>query len=143
MLFRSDNKSNVETDYTGKKVGGVPTITYNVGIDAVTNVGFYGNVNYSYRGEVYFVSTNEITSPDPANNTNNEAKAKAFGLLNAKIGFRKLFNSHFDFDVYFGANNIMSQQYYQMLFVNQLPDSYLPGPKDINYFGGLNFKYIF
>lgn len=139
-----DKKSNVETDYTGKKVGGVPTITYNLGVDAMTNVGLYGSINYSYRGETYFVSTNEIpVAAQRPDNSNNEAQAKAFGLLNAKIGFRKTIASHFDVDAYFGLNNITSQQYYQMLFVNQLPDSYLPGPKDINYFGGINFKYIF
>ena len=24
-----------------------------------------------------------------------------------------------------------------------LPDTYLPGPKDVNYFGGINLRYIF
>jgi iron complex outermembrane recepter protein len=139
-----DKKSNVETDYTGKKVAGVPTITYNLGVDANTNLGLYGSINYSYRGETYFVSTNEIpVAAQRPDNSNNEAQAKAFGLLNAKIGFRKTLASHFDVDAYFGLSNITGQQYYQMLFVNQLPDSYLPGPKDINYFGGVNLKYIF
>jgi iron complex outermembrane recepter protein len=139
-----DKKSNVETDYTGKQVAGVPKITYNLGIDAITNLGLYGSINYSYRGETYFVSTNEIpVAAQRPDNSNNEAQAKAFGLLNAKIGFRKTLASHFDLDAYFGLNNITGQQYYQMLFVNQLPDSYLPGPKDINYFGGVILKYIF
>lgn len=141
----TDKKSNVETDYTGKQVAGVPKITYNVGVDASTKVGAYANVVYSYRGETYFVSTNEIpvNAQSPTTNANNDAKAKAFGLLNAKIGFRKTVANHVDVDVYFGANNITNQQYYQMLFVNQLPDTYLPGPRDINYFGGLNLKYNF
>ena len=42
-----------------------------------------------------------------------------------------------------GANNITSVRYAQMVFVNQLPDAFLPGPKDINYFGGVNLKYTF
>jgi hypothetical protein len=30
-----------------------------------------------------------------------------------------------------------------MVFSNQLPDTYLPGPKDANYFGGFTLKYNF
>ena len=46
-------------------------------------------------------------------------------------------------EVEVGVNNITSVQYYQMVFVNQLPDAYLPAPNNINYYGGVNFKYIF
>lgn len=142
--LNSTKTSNVETDYTGKKVAGVPTIAYNLGIDASTNFGFYTSANLNYRGATYFVSNNEILARDHrTDNINDEAQTKPYSLLNAKIGFRKIFSNHFDVDAYFGANNITSQQYYQMVFVNQLPDAYLPGPKDANYFGGINFKYIF
>jgi len=30
-----------------------------------------------------------------------------------------------------------------MIFVNQLPDAYLPAPKNTLFFGGLNLKYNF
>jgi iron complex outermembrane recepter protein len=30
-----------------------------------------------------------------------------------------------------------------MVFLNQLPDAYLPAPNEINYFGGVNLKYTF
>ena len=102
----------------------------NLGIDFASNGGLYANTTYQYRDVMPF-------TPDGLN------KATSYNLLNAKIGFRKTLALHFDVDAYFGANNITSQQYYQMVFVNQLPDAYLPAAKDINYFGGVNFKYIF
>jgi iron complex outermembrane recepter protein len=117
-------------DFSGKAVAGVPPITANLGADFVSNVGMYASANYQYRDVMPF-------TPD------GKSKATSYNLLNAKIGFRKTFAQHFDLDAYIGANNITSQQYYQMVFVNQLPDAYLPAPKDINYFGGINLKYIF
>lgn len=66
----------------------------------------------------------------------------AYSLLNAKLGFRKQL-SDFNLDVYVGANNITGTQYYQMVFVNQLPDAYIPAPNEINFFGGINLKYTF
>ena len=117
-------------DYTGNAVAGVPKYTANGGVDFQTKPGLYGNVTYLFRDGMPY-------TPDGL------SRAGAFGLLNAKVGFRKVLSNHFDLDVYFGANNITSVQYYQMVFVNQLPDAYLPGPKDINYFGGVNLKYIF
>jgi iron complex outermembrane receptor protein len=63
--------------------------------------------------------------------------------VNAKLGLRKSLSSHFDLDAYVGANNLAGVQYYNMVFVNQLPDAYLPAPKEAFYFGGLNLKYHF
>ena len=117
-------------DYSGKAVAGVPPKTFNAGVDVTTVSGFYANATYQYRDVMPF-------TPDGLNN------ATSYNILNAKIGFRKSISQHFDLDAYFGANNITGQQYYQMVFVNQLPDAYLPAAKDINYFGGINLKYIF
>jgi iron complex outermembrane receptor protein len=111
-------------------VAGVPPITANGGVDFATNPGLYGNVTYMYRDGMPF-------TPDGLNT------APSYGLLNAKIGYRRTMGVHFDVDAYFGANNITSVQYYQMVFVNQLPDAFLPGPNNINYFGGVNVRYIF
>jgi iron complex outermembrane receptor protein len=117
-------------DYSGNKVAGVAPITANGGVDVTTRNGLYGNVTYMFRETMPF-------TPDGLNS------APSYGLLNAKIGFRKTIATHWDADFYLGANNITSVQYAQMVFVNQLPDAFLPGPKDINYFGGVNLKYTF
>ncbi len=125
-----NNISVPVADYSGNKVAGVPPVTVNAGVDFASNRGLYGNVTYLFRDTMPF-------TPDGLNT------APSYSLVNAKIGFRRTLGNHFDLDAYFGANNITSVQYYQMVFVNQLPDAFLPAPQNINYFGGLNLKYVF
>jgi iron complex outermembrane receptor protein len=120
----------VTTDYTKKVVAGVPPLTANAGVDIGLSFGIYGSVNYMYRDAMYFTSDN-------AN------KTKSYGVLNAKLGVRRTIAKHVELDVYAGANNITGTQYYYMVFLNQLPDAYLPAPREINYFGGINLRYIF
>ncbi|MEP7321255.1 MAG: TonB-dependent receptor [Saprospiraceae bacterium] len=126
----ADKKSITEVDYTDKIVAGVPPITFNAGIDFVTTSGLYANATYSYRDKMYYTSDNKNES-------------NTFQLLNTKIGFAHEFNSHIGIDAYFGVNNITGNQNYAMVFLNQLPDAYLPAPREANFFGGLNLKYTF
>jgi len=128
--LNSTNSGIVEVDFSNKFVPGVPPITFNAGIDFATKMGLYANATYSYRHKVFYTS-------------DNLNEADGFSLVNAKIGYSKLFFNHFKLDTYFGANNITGAQHYQMLFVNQLPDAYLPSPMNINFFGGVNLKYNF
>ncbi|MBB6328365.1 iron complex outermembrane receptor protein [Algoriphagus iocasae] len=119
----------VVEDYSGLAVAGVAPFVLNAGVDVETNVGFYGNVYFNYRSSMPYTSDG-LNETDP------------YELLNSKIGYRKSI-SHFDLDVYVAANNITGTQYYNMVFVNQLPDAYIPTPNEINFFGGLNLKYTF
>lgn len=123
-------KNIIETDYSGNPVAGVPPVTFNAGVDLQTKYGFYLNVNYNYRDAMSFTS-------------DNLNKTRSYSLLNSKIGIHYFIFKHFDADVFFGANNITSTQYYYMVFLNQLPDAYLPAPNKINYYGGINLKFIF
>lgn len=125
----SNQDTALTQDYSGNQVAGVPPVVFNLGVDANTKFGFYGNAYYNYRGAMYFTS-------DEVN------KTAAYGLLNAKIGYRKSIKK-FTFDVYAAANNMLGAQAYNMVFVNQLPDAYIPAPNEINFFGGVNLKYNF
>lgn len=120
----------VTEDYSGNAVAGVSPVVANAGIDFYANAGFYGNVNYSYKDAMPITSDGAF-------------KTSSYSLLNAKIGYHHLLSKHFDLDASFGVNNITGEQYYYMVFINQLPDAYIPAPNKINYFGGLNLKYIF
>lgn len=117
--------------YSGNAVAGVAPIVFNAGVDVDTKFGIYGNVNYNYRDAMPITSDGTVMT-------------KSYQLLNAKIGYRKtLLKNKFEFDAFVGANNLTSNQYYYMVFVNQLPDAYLPAPNKANFFGGLNLKYNF
>jgi iron complex outermembrane recepter protein len=69
--------------------------------------------------------------------------ASSYNLLNAKLGIRQTLSKHFDIDAFLGGTNLTGVQYYYMVFVNQLPDAYIPAPLNTNFFGGVNLKYSF
>ncbi len=129
QTLSSDKKTVVEVDYSGNKVAGVPPMVANAGIDVNTKIGLYLNINYSYRDAMPFTS-------DGLN------KTKAYSLVNSKLGLQGAVG-HFGYDAYFGAVNMTNTKYAYMVFLNQLPDAYMPAPNKINYFGGLNLKYTF
>lgn len=130
--FQSGSTVNniTTTDYSNKQVAGVPKIATNAGVDIYTKPGVYANITYSYRDGF------PITSDGIYNTT-------SYNLVNAKLGFKRTLSRHVDLDAYFGVSNITGVQYPLMVFVNQIPDAYLPAPLDANYFGGINFRYNF
>ena len=128
--FRYEDYVFLGKDYNGNAVAGVPKFTSNLGVDFGLAYGLYGNVVYSYKDPVYITL-------DQQNRTS------SYNLLNAKLGIRRSLSQHFDLDAFVGANNLTGVKYYNMIFVNQLPDAYLPSPRETFYFGGLNLKYIF
>lgn len=126
----ADKKSSVQVDYSNKVVAGVPPFTFNTGVDLTTQAGLYFNATYSYRAKMYFTSNN-------LNETDKNI------LLNSKIGYAHDFQ-HFGLDIFFGLNNITQHKNYAMVFLNQPSlNAYLPAPNKINYFSGVNLKYIF
>ena len=122
--------SDTTMDYSGKPVAGVAPFMANLGVDLMAAAGFYLNVVFSYKDGMPVTSDNIF-------------RTAAYNLLNAKIGIQQHFAKRFDIDAYFGVSNITGVQYPLMIFVNQLPDAYLPAPLEPNYFGGINLKYNF
>jgi iron complex outermembrane receptor protein len=125
--FRTGSTLNL-TDYTGKSVAGVAKVVANIGVDIQAAAGVYFNVYYHYKDKM----------PVTSDNVN---MASSYNLLNGKIGMKQSLSKHFDLDLYVGATNITGVKYYNMVFVNQLPDAYIPAPKNANVFGGVNLKY--
>lgn len=117
-------------NYDGKDVVGVPHITANIGVDVQTKYGIYASAGYYYKDGF----------PITSDNVN---RTTSYALLNAKLGYRNNISSHFDLDVYAGVENIAGVKYPINVFVNQLPDAYLLGPRNANYFGGVNLRYNF
>jgi iron complex outermembrane receptor protein len=130
-----------KVDYSGNVVPGVAKFLANVGVDVTTNPGLYANATFFYKDGVTVTSNGTLTGGLPST-TNTLYHAGSYSLLNAKVGFRHGFGP-FDLDVYFAANNITENKYPIMIFVNQIPDAYVAGPKNANVFGGLNLKYNF
>ncbi|WP_290799148.1 TonB-dependent receptor [Flavihumibacter sp. UBA7668] len=126
----NDKMSTVVMDFTYKTVVGVPPVVFNTGFDLITRAGIYWNLTYNYRDPMYFTS-------------DNKNQTASYQLLNTKIGYSRQLMKHFAVDVHLGCNNLTGQQNYLMVFLNQLPDAYLPAPREVNFFGGVNLHYIF
>ena len=71
----------------------------------------------------------------------NDYYTTSYNLINAKVGIKRSLGKHFDIDAYFWwALNLTNAKYYYMVFVNQLPDAFMPAARTANYFGGINLK---
>ena len=118
------------SDFDGKAVAGVAKFTTNLGIDVATKPGIYGNLTYLYKDGMP-ISSDRLNM------------AGSYLYMNTKIGFRRSLSSHISLDIFTGINNFTGTQFPLMVFVNQLPDAYLPAPLNADVFGGINFKYNF
>ena len=135
--------SIVTVDYSGNAVAGVAKIVTSFGVDVTTQPGLYANINYFYKDGLPVTSNGTNTGLPVGTAGTTPYHAGSYSLLNAKVGFQHTFAKHFGIDVYLGVNNITNTKYPIMIFVNQIPDAYIAGPKDANIFGGLNLKYNF
>jgi len=118
--FKSDNNDNAQTrNYDGNKVVGVPAHIYDVGLDADTRWGFYGNATLQVVGAMPLTFDNAHS-------------AKGYGLFNAKVGYRRELPARFRLDLSLGMRNITDETWYTMVFLNASyagppPNIYLPG----------------
>lgn len=126
--YRVQKSVVLTEDYSGKAVAGVAKLVANMGIDFLMNHGFYANLTYQYKDGM------PITSDGVYNTT-------GYNLLNGKAGFTHSLTRLLELDAFFGIDNITNTQFPYMVFVNQLPDAFLPAPLKANYYGGLKLKY--
>lgn len=127
-------------DYSNMPVTGVPKVTANAGVDVSMKHGLYATINWNYRDKMpigFVPSTASTVQPT------NYTYATSYNLLNGKLGIRHSLGNHFDIDAYVGGQNLTNTKYYLMIFANQLPDAYIPAPRNANLFGGINLKYNF
>lgn len=134
-----------DSNYSGKRVVGVPIHKLSVGLDFKLAEGFYLSNTLNYMGEVY---------TDFANTANN--LVRSYALLNMKVGYQKRIGK-FEFDAYIAGNNLTNAVNYTFLFVGAHYKDYdigsgypantntnvNPGPSRAYFWGGLNLKYHF
>jgi len=134
--FFSDNNHNAATvDYSHRRVAGVAPNVVNIGIDAQTRAGFYLYLTYRHVDAV----------PYTFDNLN---YARAFNLLNGKLGYRGQLGRHFSVDLYAGADNVTNCTYYSFLFFSgnlagTTDPHFLPMPYNAAFYGGARLAYIF
>jgi len=118
--FKSDNNGDARTiDYDGNEVVGVPAHIYDVGIDAETRWGVYGNATLQVVGAMPLTF-------------DNAHRAKGYSLLDAKVGYRGELPAGFSLEGFVGLKNITDETWYTLVFLNASyagppPNVYLPG----------------
>lgn len=134
--FYSDNNHNAATvNYSNHHVTGVAPNVLNAGIDLQTHAGFYLYLTYRHVDAV----------PYTFDNLN---YARAFNLLNGKLGYRSQLGRHFSVDLYAGADNLTNCTYYSFLFFSgnlagTTDPHFLPMPYTAAFYGGAKLAYIF
>ena len=126
---------DLDENYSGNDLTGVPDKTFNSQLFINANLGLYGYINYQYIGSIPIRDDNSVYTD-------------SYQLVNTKIGYKKIVGAHFQIDVFLGLNNIFDEKYASMLqinagsFGNNAPRYYYPG-EPTNYYAGLNLKYTF
>lgn len=129
-------------DYSGKRVYGVPKVMNALGVDVATRFGVYANLVHIYKDGVT-IGTVRTSASGVNPKVFTTYYSSSYSLLNAKLGFKRNLSNHFGLDVFFGVDNITQTRYPIMIFVNQLPDAYLPAPTKAVVYGAVNLKYNF
>ncbi|WP_245574938.1 TonB-dependent receptor family protein [Flavobacterium tegetincola] len=134
-FFKFDEFIDNDSDFSGKKLPGVPSYTVNVGIDLATNNGFEFFGNFRSIGEMQLNDANTGTTD-------------SYQLLNFKAAYSFTVFENLKFNIYSGINNALDKQYAASIVTNatgfggNAPRYYYPGnPR--NYYGGLQVNYLF
>lgn len=126
---------DLEEDYSGNDLTGVPSNTFNSQLFIDSKVGLYGYLNYYGVGKIPITDDNSVYS-DP------------YQVVNIKMGYRKNFDPHWELDLHGGINNLFDEKYASMLQINagsfggNAPRYYYPG-EPINFYGGFRLGYTF
>ena len=141
----STRVGGILSDFSNKKVVGVPKQKYSVGLDFQSPKGIYLNSTFNYLSEVYsdFANTNIVNG---------------FGLLNAKWGYKIASkNKKISLDFFVAGNNLTNETNYTFLFLGGSINDFDPGngfpigmAADVNpgssksyFWNGINLKYHF
>ena len=121
------NFVQVNTDYSGKRLPGVPGHTVNVSLDVLSRKGMYLNFNYYYCEPIFL-------------NDANTDKAVDFTLLSTRLGYRTITNKVL-LDVYLGADNLLDKKYSLGNDINAAGGRYYNASPGRNLFAGLSVGY--
>lgn len=131
--FQFDEFIDLDNDFSGNDLTGVPSHVVNIGLDYIAEKGMYGNINFQQVGRM------------PAND-GNTVYSDSYELLHGKLGYQNQIGSHIFYDIFLGANNILDNTYTAQLQINargfggNAPRYFYPG-LPFNMYGGINIKY--
>ena len=123
-----------DNDFSGNNLTGVPDAVFNTGVDFNFAVGIYGNVNYQYVGSMPITDANTFYSD-------------SYKLTSLKVGYVFKFLKEIQVNAFLGINNLFDEKYASQILINassfggNAPRYFYPA-NPVNYFTGINFKYV-
>ncbi|GAA4274580.1 TonB-dependent receptor [Aquimarina gracilis] len=131
--YNFDEFIDIDNNFSGNDLTGVPSEVINLGLDLTSTKGFYGNLNFQTVGKI------------PANDANT-IYSNRYELLHGKIGYKSSIGNHWNYNVSLGVNNILDTKYASQLQINargfgdNAPRYFYPG-LPFNMYGGININY--
>ena len=131
--FKFKDFVELNQDFSGNQLTGVPKFTFNSQLNFESNIGLYSFFTYNFVGEIPIRDDNSIYSD-------------AYQLVHVKMGYKTILRDKFELDLFVGLNNLFHEKYASMLLINAVgfgtnsPRYYYPG-EPRNYYLGINFKY--
>lgn len=126
--FHYKSFKQVNTDFSGKQLPGVPKQTVLVGVDIVTRPGLYLNATYSYSDPV-------------ALNDANTAYANSYNVVASRLGFRKTLREKFKVEIFVGGDNLFDVRYSLGNDINAAAGRYFNAAPGRNYYGGVSLQF--
>ncbi|MBC3846889.1 TonB-dependent receptor [Winogradskyella echinorum] len=133
--FKFKEFIDVDSNFSGNDLTGVPSQVLNLGADYHFNFGLYGNIFHQYVGEIPITDSNTLYSD-------------SYNLTHLKIGYRTNPNKKFGINIFLGINNLFNKHYASQILINASgfggtpPRYYYPG-NPINYYSGVRLNYVF
>ncbi|MBQ0735590.1 TonB-dependent receptor [Aquimarina celericrescens] len=131
--YTFDEFVDLDDDFSGNDLTGVPSEVINLGLDFLSEKGFYGNLNFQTVGKIPVNDANSVFS-------------NSYELLHGKIGFKNSLGKHLFYNIFLGANNILDTKYASQVQINargfggNAPRYFYPG-LPFNIYGGININY--
>ncbi len=124
--------TDLDSDYSGMRIPGVPRHVMNASVYKDTRIGLYAMAGWRYTGRM-------------AMNDANTSFTSAYALLNLIIGYRPDVHDRVNSDLYLRINNLTDRHYASMILVNAPsfggpPRYYYPG-LPVNFQAGLKISF--
>lgn len=125
--FHYKSFKQVNTDFSGKRLPGVPEHTIVSGFDIACKAGLYLNFTYNYTDPIYL-------------NDANTDHASPFNLIGARLGYRTSFKRKIGMELFTGGDNLTDTRYSLGNDINAAAGRYYNAAPGRNYYVGISLK---
>jgi iron complex outermembrane receptor protein len=127
--FHYRDFKQVNSDFGGKRLPGVPQNAIVSGFDLDTKAGLYLNITYNYSDAI-------------ALNDANTDHASSFQLIGARIGYRTQVHQKFNIELFTGGDNLGDTRYSLGNDINAAAGRYYNTAPGRNFYAGISLRWL-